>query len=157
MVRIFWVHAICGSCISGGIYPFDRQWTRGRQSGIFRFRLYLCTVQLPEFNHVTDKKKTKKNLSLISCSFSSPPSFHFASLSIFLSLAYPREGHKLSSIPSQRVLQPDNPAARCPPGLQGAPQRAARGVIHVWEKQNGRSGRDSYCSQNGVCDQARVC
>lgn len=94
-------------------------------------------------------------LSLISCSFSSSPSFPFAFLSIFLSLAYSREGHKLSSVPSQRVLQPDNPAACCPLGALGAAEGRKRRDTYVGETK-WEMGRDTGCSQNRVYDQACV-
>lgn len=103
------------------------------------FSSSVSTYVLYDFKSLitTKKKGEKKTLILISCSFSSPASLHFATPSISLSRVYPREGHKLSSIPSRRVPQPDNPAARCPSGATngGSPQRGQQEQRHTWRRR----------------------
>lgn len=61
----------------------------------------------------------------------------------------------MSSIPSQRVLQPDNPAACCPLGARGPAEGRKRRDTYVGETK-WEMGRDTGCSQNRVYDQACV-
>lgn len=87
-------------------------WGRGRCFRTFSI-LLLTPILYVGLNHITGSN------SLHFCAIVSPSSLHSLSILLsYLSLC-PRGGHTLSSLPSPRALQLDNPAACCPPRGEG--------------------------------------
>lgn len=128
------------------IYHFEEKGTEVEEDGL--------RLSFSVFTHI------------LPCGVKSHPSLWFLSLLYFLTVprfcfpiapsvpGWSSRGHTLSTLPSLRALQPDNPAACCPPRLRVLQEQEERHIIGLWSEIGDGKRYGCDCGQNRVQDGA---